>query len=129
MHPLFSAAVSRPGLVLEHASAYAELASVELEEAIARHRSHFVLVVVMWLLVCLAFALLSVSFMFHVAMNDTLAQSQALLLWLPPALPATGALACSLWLRGLPKQPAFQQLLGQVQQDMDWLRAQEASHG
>jgi len=75
MHPLFSAAVSRPGLVLEHASAYAELASVELEEAIARHRSHFVLVVVMWLLVCLAFALLSVSFMFHVAMNDTLAQS------------------------------------------------------
>jgi hypothetical protein len=85
--------------------------------------------VVMWLLVCLAFALLSVSFMFHVAMNDTLAQSQALLLWLPPALPATGALACSLWLRGLPKQPAFQQLLGQVQQDMAWLRAQEASHG
>lgn len=129
MHPLFSAAVSRPGLLLEHASAYAELASVELEETISRHRRRFLVSAMMWLQACLAFALLSVCFMFQVALGDALTQSQIAWLWLPPALPVAGALACGAWLRGLGPQASFQQLLNQFRQDIDWLRTQEAAHG
>jgi len=129
MHPLFSTAVSNPGLLLAHASAYAELASVELEETLSRHRRRFLVSALMWLQVWLAFALLSVSFMFHVALGDTIPHSRALWLWLPPALSVAGALACSLWLRGQGQQASFPQLRQQVRQDIDWLQTQEVAHG
>jgi len=65
MHPLFSTAMSSPGLLLAHASAYAELASVELEEALSWHQRRLQVCALMWLQVGLALVLLSVSFMFE----------------------------------------------------------------
>jgi len=129
MHPLFSTAMSSPGLLLAHASAYAELASVELEEALSWHQRRLQVCALMWLQVCLALVLLSVSFMFHVALGDTLPPDRALWLWLPPALSVAGALACGLWLRGQAQQASFPQLRQQVRQDIDWLQTQERAHG
>jgi cytochrome bd-type quinol oxidase subunit 2 len=129
MHPLFSTAMSSPGLLLAHASAYAELATVELEETLSWHQRRLQVCALMWLQLCLAFVLLSVSFMFHVALGETLPQSRALWLWLPPALSVTGALACGLWLRGQGQQAAFPQLRQQVRQDIDWLQNQGGAHG
>jgi uncharacterized membrane protein YqjE len=129
MHPLFSTALSSPGLLLAHASAYAELASVELEEVLSTHRRRFLISALMLLQVCLAFGLWGVSFMFHVALGDTFTHSQALWLWLPPALSVAGALACGLWLRGQGQPTAFPQLRQQVRQDIDWLQTLEATHG
>ena len=83
----------------------------------------------MWLQVCLALVLLSVSFMFHVALGDTLPPSRALWLWLPPALSVAGALACGWWLRGQGQQASFPQLRQQVRQDIDWLQTQGSAHG
>jgi uncharacterized membrane protein YqjE len=129
MHPLFSTAMSSPGLLLAHASAYAELASVELEEALSWHQRRLQVCALMWLQVGLALVLLSVSFMFHVALGDTLPPGRALWLWLPPALSVAGALACGLWLRGQAQQASFPQLRQQVRQDIDWLQTQERAHG
>jgi uncharacterized membrane protein YqjE len=129
MHPLFSTAMSSPGVLLAHASAYAELASVELEETLSWHQRRLVVSALMWLLMCMAFALLSVSFMFHVALGDTLPPSRALWLWLPPVLSVAGALACGLWLRGQGQQASFPQVRQQVRQDIDWLQTQERTHG
>jgi uncharacterized membrane protein YqjE len=128
MHPLFSTALSRPGLLLAHASAYAELASVELEESLSRHRRSFLVGAVMWLQICLALGLSGVSFMLHIALGDTLPQNRVLWLWLPPALSVAGALACGLWLRGQGQQASFPQLRQQVRQDIDWLQTQGHAH-
>ena len=129
MHPLFSTAMSNPGLLLAHASAYADLASVELEEALSRHRRGFLVSAAMWLQVCLTLGLLGMSFMFHVALGDTLPPGRALWLWLPPSLSVAGALACGLWLRGQGQADSFPQLRQQVRQDIDWLQTQESAHG
>jgi len=129
MHPLFSTAMSSPGLLLAHASAYAELASVELEETLSWHQRRLQFCALMWLQVGLALVLLSVAFMFHVALGDTLPPDRALWLWLPPALSVAGALACGLWLRGLGQEASFPQLRQQVRQDIDWLQNQGGAHG
>lgn len=129
MHPLFSAVVSRPGMLLEHVGAYAELASVELEETVSRHRRRFMVSAVMWLLVCLATTLVGVSVMFHVVFADTLSTQKAWVLWLPPVVPLLAALGCHLWLRRAKDEHSFDQLLKQVRQDIDWLQQQEQPHG
>lgn len=128
MHPLFSVAMSNPGLLLAHASAYADLASVELEEAFARHRRRFLISSLMWLLALLAFALSGLSFMFHVAMGHALPEGRELWLWLPPVLSVAGALGCGGWLYSQDQQATFPQLRQQVRQDIAWLQTQEAPH-
>jgi len=122
MHPLIDIALSRPGLLVEHAGAYAELATVELEEAIASHRRKMFVSAGMWFSLGLALTLLCVSFMFQVALGHLIPEDRSWLMWLPAALPLLISLTCLTWLKTQRHDVPFESILQQLKQDAQWLK-------
>jgi uncharacterized membrane protein YqjE len=121
MHPLIDIALSRPGLFLEHAGAYAELATVELEEAIVCHQRKMFVAVGMWFSLGLTVTLLGISFMFQAALGPLIPDDRACWLWLPAALPLLVSATCYVWLKQRLKDAPFASLLEQFKADAKWL--------
>lgn len=122
MHPLIDIALSRPGLLLEHAGAYAQLATVELEEAIVSQRHKMFVAAGMWFSLGLALTLLCVSFMFQVALGHLIPEDRSWWMWLPAVLPLLTSLTCFIWLKTRQQDVPFELLQQQLKQDAQWLK-------
>jgi uncharacterized membrane protein YqjE len=122
MHPLIDIALSRPGLLMAHMGAYAELATVELEEAVVRHRRKMLVSAGMWFSGGLALMLLSMSFMFQMTLGHLLTGNKWWWMWLPASLPLLTSLACSVWLKTRREDIPFESLQQQLKQDAQWLK-------
>lgn len=98
LHPLFKTLVTEPHRLVEHASAYAELAGVETREVLAHWRLRAIVAVAAGFALLLALALAGAALLVLAAVAwDQLATPW--LLVATPAVPALGALAGGLWLR------------------------------
>ncbi len=121
MHPLIDITLSRPGLFLEHAGAYAELATIELEEAIMSHQRKMMVAVGMWFSLGLGITLLGISFMFQMALGPIIPEDRWWCMWLPAAVPLMISGACHVWLRQRMNVAPFESLLQQFKADAQWL--------
>lgn len=124
IHPAFIAAARQPGLLIDHASAYAELASVELDEWSGqwRHRATLSAAAAVLALLSLALAGVAGLALAVVPMSDM--PMPWLLLAIPaaPLLLAGGLAWC---VRGMPRPPPFAELRQQLAQDLATLRILE----
>ena len=125
LHPLYKTLAAEPQLVLEHASAYLELAGVETREALQHWRLRALIgtgvVASCWLALALAGAALLL-----LAAKPWATLDQPWLLVFTPLLPLLAAGVGVLWLRsGQPPKP-FVLLREQWEQDLHLLdRAEE----
>lgn len=124
MHPLLDITLSRPGLFLAHAGAYAELATVELEEAFMSHQRKMLVAVGMWFSLGLAVTLLGISFMFQMALGPLMASDRSWWIWLPAALPLVISASCYVLLKQRLQAAPFASLLQQFKADAQWLTQQ-----
>lgn len=126
MHPLLSLATSRPQLLVDHASAYAELAGAELGWASARIKRQAVLGVAATLLLGLALVLAGVAALLGATVPiNTMPAPWAL--WALPLAPAVLAALCALAMKlGEPAQ-AFEKLKSQARADLALWREMSAS--
>lgn len=124
IHPAFIAIAKQPGLLLEHANAYADLASAELDE---------------WGLRCKRRALFTTAAAVFVAMGLLLGGMALLLLavipqegmpmpwllWVVPGLPLLIGAGLAVTATRLDRAPPFVELRQQVAQDLATLRILE----
>ncbi len=125
LHPLYKTLASDPQLVLEHASAYLQLAGVESREALQHWRTRALVgtgvVASCWLALALAGAALLL-----LAAKPWSTLDQPWLLVMTPLLPLLAAGGGVLWLRAGRPSPAFLLLREQWEQDLNLLnRAEE----
>ncbi len=100
MHPLFTLATQRPQLLLQHAAAYTHLAQAELAGVGARAKRQALLAVAAGILFSVALVLAGMSLMLFTLLDTAARTPQAQwVLWLVPAVPALGAVACALAMR------------------------------
>ena len=127
LHPLYKTLASEPQLVLEHASAYLQLAGVETREALQHWRLRALVgtgvVAASWLALALTGAALLL-----LAAKPWGSLDQPWLLVVTPLLPLLAAGAGVLWLRAGQLPPTFLLLREQWEQDLNLLnRAEEQS--
>lgn len=97
LHPLFKTLATQPQRLIEHASAYVELAGVETREALTHWRLRLMVVVGIGLSLLLALALTGAALLVLAALAwDKLAYPW--LLVATPAVPMVAAMAGILWL-------------------------------
>ncbi|NVO06800.1 MAG: hypothetical protein HXX19_13110 [Rhodoferax sp.] len=122
MHPLLQLAMAQPGLLGEHAQAYAALLGSELGTLQQRTRQSL-----LWSLATLAcgitaLVLAGVALMLWAALPGLASSSNAWLLWATPALPLLATLGCWLQLRQSGATPAFAAFKQQLQADLQLLQ-------
>lgn len=118
------AAARQPGLLLDHASAYAELASVELDEWSGQWRQRAALVAASALLALLSLVLAGVAGLAWAVVPV----SDMPMPWLLVAIPAAPLLLAGLlaWrVRGMQRETPFAELRQQLAQDLATLRILE----
>ncbi len=126
MHPLFTLALSRPGLIARHAAAYGELLAAELDEWVAHVRLNTLVAACMLFLATVALTLVGVATMLLPLYVAPLGDKVWFLV-AAPALPLIGALACAGWLWQRSREPAFSALREQLTRDGQWFEDPEAS--
>jgi uncharacterized membrane protein YqjE len=119
------AAARQPGLVLEHAGAYAELASAELDEWGDQWKSRASLGTAAALLAYLALALAGAAGL-ALAVVPVAAMPMPWLLAVIPAAPLLLAAVFAWRVRRMKKTPPFAALRDQVAQDLATLRILDA---
>jgi len=126
LHPFYKTLASEPQLVLEHASAYMQLAGAETGEALQQWRRRLLVGIVVLVGVCLALALAGGALLVLAAHPwETLAQPW--LLVATPLLPLLPALIGLLWLRTASTVRPFELLREQWAQDLELLNQAEQS--
>ncbi|AOW12689.1 hypothetical protein LPB72_16870 [Hydrogenophaga crassostreae] len=121
IHPAFIAFAKRPGLLLEHADAYTDLASAELDEWAARWKRHAVVCVAAAVLLALGLLLAGTAGLLLAAL-PLHAMPLPWLLWVIPGVPLLigAGLGCSAL--AAKKQAPFTALRQQVSQDLATLK-------
>ena len=124
LHPFYKTLASEPQLVLEHASAYMQLAGAETSEALQQWRLRVLVGAVVLLGLCLSLALVGGALLMLSAHPwETLAQPW--LLVVTPLLPLIPAVIGLLWLRAASTLRPFQLLREQWAQDLELLNQAE----
>jgi uncharacterized membrane protein YqjE len=118
MHPLFSLALSHPGLLARHVAAYSALLAAETEELAVQLRQRMVVSACMLFMFTVALTLGGVGLMLR-PLYLSLDNATVWVLWMAPLLPALGAVACALWLKSARRAPAYESLRGQLAQDAE----------
>jgi hypothetical protein len=125
MHPLLTLATSRPQLLVDHAAAYAELASAELGWASARIKRQAVLAVAATLLLGLALVLAGVAGLLWASV-PVASMPAPWALWALPLAPALLALVCTLISKSGEPAQAFEKLKLQARTDLALWREMSA---
>jgi hypothetical protein len=121
MHRLAHLAMSRPGLLAEHAQGYAALLAVEAEAWAAHTRLRLLVTTALLMLLAASLTLACAGIMLWPLYGATL-QAHALPLVGAPALPLGGALIAWAWLHSHPQGHAFPALREQLQLDLACLK-------
>jgi hypothetical protein len=121
MHRLAHLALSRPGLLAQHAQGYAALLTVEAEAWAAAARLRLLVTTTLLILLVASFTLACMGIMLW-PLYGTILQAQALPLFGAPALPLGGALIAWAWLHAHPAGHAFPALREQLQLDLACLK-------
>lgn len=121
IHPIFITMAKNPGLFLEHASAYADLASAEVDTLAGGLKHRTVLSVATGLLALLGLGLAGAAGLLAAAL-PLAAMPQPWLLWAIPLCPLLLSAALALRLRQLKSRAAFSTLRQQVAQDIATLK-------
>ena len=124
LHPFYKTLASEPQLVLEHASAYMQLAGVETGEALQRWRLRVLVGAVALLGLCLALALAGGALLVLSA-HPWATLSQPWLLVVTPLLPLLPAIGGLLWLRSAAVVKPFALLREQWALDLQLLNQAE----
>lgn len=125
IHPAFIAAARHPGLMLDHASAYADLASAELDEWRLQWQRRASLGAAAALLAYLSLALLGGAGL-ALAVVPLASMPLPWLLIAVPAVPLLLAMVLAWRVRRLAPPPPFAELRQQLAQDMATLRILES---
>jgi cytochrome bd-type quinol oxidase subunit 2 len=121
IHPAFIALAKKPGLLLEHADAYSDLASAELDEWAARWKRQAVIGVAAAVLLALGLLLAGTAGLF-VAAIPLHNMPLPWLLWAIPGVPLVIGLGLA-WAALATEKPApFTALRQQVAQDLATLK-------
>lgn len=121
IHPAFITLAKRPALLLEHADAYTDLASAELDEWVARWKRHAMAGVAAAVLTAMGLFLAGTAGLL-VAAIPLQDMPMTWLLWAIPGVPLTLGL-CVGWIVLTAEQPApFSSLRQQVSQDLATLK-------
>ncbi|XHS77930.1 hypothetical protein ACFJGW_19750 [Burkholderiaceae bacterium UC74_6] len=124
LHPFYRTLASEPQLLLEHASAYMQLAGAETGEALQQWRLRVLVGAVVLLGLCLSLALAGGALLLLSAHPwETLAQPW--LLVVTPLLPLLPAVVGLIWLRAASTPPPFQLLREQWALDLQLLNQVE----
>jgi len=121
IHPLLLDLARHPGLALEHASAYAELASVEAQAWSRQLAQRALMALGALLLLALALGLAGVAGLL-LASTPLAAMPHPWLLWAVPALPLALSAVLAWRLRRSPLSAAFAALREQAAIDLATLR-------
>lgn len=121
MHPLLRLVASRPQLLVDHAEAYAELATVEIGQVSADWTRRVVLNAVGLCGLGVAAVLAGVAFMLWAALPAAGMQASWILVMVP-LLPFAGALGCLGLAQGRGHRVAFDALGRQLRADLAMLR-------
>ena len=119
MHPLLHLLMRHPGLLGEHAQAYAELLASEVAELQQLSQRRLLWSTATVASAAVGLVLAGVALMLWAAL-PTLASSALWLLWITPCVPLTAALAGLRKLRA-PTPAAFAHFKEQIQADMHML--------
>ena len=121
IHPVFITMAKNPGLFMEHASAYADLASAEVDSLTGGLKRRTLLTAASVLLALLGLGLAGAAGLL-VAALPLAAMPQPWLLWAIPLLPLLLSAALALRLRQLKSRAAFETLRQQVALDIATLK-------
>ena len=121
LHPLFRLAATQPQLLADHAEAYAELASVQVANAVLAWKRRAVILAVGVTLGIVAVILAGVAAMFW-AVTPPGQIHQPLVMIAAPLVPAVAAIVCWLSARGQGLPGMFDEIKDQIRSDMVMLR-------
>lgn len=121
IHPVFITMAKNPGLFMEHASAYADLASAEVDTLTGGLKRRTVLAVTSVLLALLGLGLAGAAGLLLAAL-PLAAMPQPWLLWAIPLLPLLLSALLALRLRQLKSRAAFAVLRQQLALDIATLK-------
>ena len=121
IHPIFITMAKKPGLFLEHASAYADLASAEVDSLTGGLKQRTMLAAASVLLALLGLGLAGAAGLLAAALPLS-AMPQPWLLWAIPSVPLLLGAALAWRLRQLRSRAAFEVLRQQVAQDIATLK-------
>lgn len=120
IHPLFTTLVSKPGLLAEHAGAYAELASAEARVYGSAWQRRALLLLAAAVCALLGSIFAGVALLLC-ALAPPAAMAAPWLLWLVPAVPLVAAAVFANLGRHTPDRPLFADLREQVALDAQLL--------
>ena len=120
-HPLLHLMATRPHLLLEHAEAYAELASAEAESVTASFKRSAILNAAGFVGLLVAVLLIGVALLL-LALTPMSEMHWPWLLWVVPLPPLVMALACLVGARTSAPDAAFSNLRRQLKADMAMLK-------
>ncbi len=121
IHPVFITMAKNPGLFLEHASAYADLASAEVDSLTGGLKQRTTLAAASVLLALLGLGLAGAAGLLAAAL-PLAAMPHPWLLWAIPVVPLLLSAALAWRLRQLRARAAFETLRQQVAQDIATLK-------
>jgi len=124
LHPFYKTLASEPQLVLEHASAYLQLAGAETSEALQQWRLRVLMGAVVLLGLCLSLALAGGALLMLSA-HPWATLAQPWLLVVTPLLPLLPAVAGLLWLRAARAVRPFELLREQWALDLQLMSQAE----
>lgn len=121
IHPVFITMAKNPGLFLEHANAYADLASAEVDTLTGGLKQRTTLTAASVLLAMLGLGLAGAAGLLAAAL-PLAAMPHPWLLWVIPSVPLLLSAALAWRLRQLRSNAAFETLRQQVAQDIATLK-------
>lgn len=121
IHPIFIAMAKNPGLFMEHASGYADLASAEIDTLTGGLKRRTLLAVASALLALVGLGLAGAAGLL-VAALPLASMPQPWLLWAIPLFPLLLSAALAWRLKRLTERAAFEALRQQVAQDIATLK-------
>ncbi len=126
MLPLLRAIADEPGALVDHATAYADLASDELQRIGQGWSRRLAWLIAAGASALAALVLAGVALMLWAAL-PTPDAAHLWLLWVVPLVPAVLAVVAIVAARPSTHQPAFAELRGQLRQDLELVREGLAS--